>query len=120
MDSDATTVSLFSYGTLQHTEVQLGTFRRLLEGHPDTLCGYVLRPLQITDERVVKLSGADVHSIACRTLNPADEVPGVAFEITEAELAAADDYEVDVYGREEVRLKSGRRAFVYVGAPEIE
>lgn len=119
MDPCLSTVCLFSYGTLQQTEVQLGTFGRLLVGEPDLLRGYVLRPLQITDERVVKLSGADVHSIACSSLNPADEVPGVAFEISEAELAAADEYEVDVYGRSEVQLASGRSAFVYVGAPII-
>ena len=118
MHIDVTAVSLFSYGTLQQPEVQIGTFGRLLDGQEDMLCGYVLRPLQITDQRVIALSGADVHFIACKTSNIGDEVPGIAFEITEAELAAADDYEVDVYRREEVRLRSGRRAFVYVGPPE--
>jgi hypothetical protein len=41
----------------------------------------------------------------------------MAFEIREAELFAADEYEVDAYRRSEVLLASGRRAFVYVGAP---
>lgn len=117
MKSIGRTVFLFSYGTLQHREVQLGTFGRLLAGEADALRGYVLHPLRITDDRVVKLSGAPVHSIACSTGNPADVVHGVAFEISEAELAAADGYEVDAYARSEVQLASGRRAFVYVGQP---
>jgi hypothetical protein len=117
MVSEGRTVCLFSYGTLQRPEVQIAIFGRLLVGESDTLRGYVLRRLQITDERVVKLSGANVHSIASSTLKPADEVPGMAFEISEAELFAADEYEVDAYRRSEVLLASGRRAFVYVGAP---
>ena len=38
------------------------------------------------------------------------------FEITESELAAADDYEVSDYKRVSVRLKSGLVAWVYVRA----
>ena len=34
-----------------------------------------------------------------RTENPADEVPGVIFEITDEELAQADRYEVKEYAR---------------------
>ena len=49
------------------------------------------------------------------TGNPADEVRGVAFALTPAELAAADAYEVSAYKRFAVRLKSGLDAFVYVG-----
>ena len=36
-------------------------------------------------------------------------------ELTAAELAATDAYEVDAYARVEVTLDSGTRAFVYVG-----
>src|SRR3954464_7060748 len=39
--------------------------------------------------------------------NAADEVPGVVFRITPAELAAADTYEVSDYKRIAVRMKSG-------------
>lgn len=109
-------VWLFSYGTLRQREVQLGTFGRLLDGEPDTLLGYVLQPLRISDERVAALSGKDVHEIACRTGDPADTIEGVAFRLSAAELAAADRYEVDAYARCEVRLASGRHAFIYAGA----
>ena len=106
---------LFSYGTLQLPEVQRATFGRLLEGRPDLLPGFVLAPLEISDPEVVRLSGLAVHSIARRTGDPADLIPGVVFSLTDAELAAADAYEVDVYGRIPVRLASGAEAFVYIG-----
>ena len=108
-------VLLFSYGTLQLPEVQRANYGRLLDGRPDALPGYVLRPLPITDPEVVRISGLAVHSIACRTGDPADRIPGVVFALTQAELEATDAYEVDVYGRVEVELESGKTAFVYVG-----
>ena len=109
--------SLFSYGTLQQPEVQRATYGRLLDGTPDTLTGYRLRPLAISDPDVVRLSGKAVHTIACATGDPADRIAGVAFKISEDELAATDAYEVDAYGRTEVVLESGTRAFAYIGPP---
>lgn len=38
----------------------------------------------------------------------------MVFEISEAELAAADEYEVDDYRRIAVPLRSGATAWVYV------
>ena len=108
-------VRLFSYGTLQLAEVQRATFGRLLEGRPDTLVGYRLAPLVISDPDVVATSGLAVHTIACPTGNEEDRVPGVVFTVSEAELAACDRYETDAYARVEVALDSGARAFVYVG-----
>lgn len=109
------TVALFSYGTLQQPEVQLATFGRLLRGCPDALGGYALAPLLISSADVVALSGAEVHTIAIRTGRAEDLIDGVVFEISVAELEAADAYETDAYARAEVTLESGRRAFVYVG-----
>ena len=108
---------LFSYGTLQQSEVQLATYGRTLSGTADVLRGYILAPLEITDPRVVAISGKAVHTIACATGVPDDEIPGILFEISEAELHATDAYEVDVYARVEVVLGSGRAAWVYVGPP---
>jgi hypothetical protein len=116
MDSDAdASIPLFSYGTLQLPEVQRANYGRLLEGRPDALVAYALRPLPITDPEVVRISGLAVHTIACRTGNPADRITGTVFALTPTELAATDAYEVDVYGRAEVQLESGARAFVYIG-----
>ena len=57
------------------------------------------------------------HHAARATGVPDDEIPGILFEISEAELHATDAYEVDVYARVEVVLGSGRAAWVYVGPP---
>lgn len=110
-------VRLFSYGTLQQAEVQRATFGRLLAGTPDSLHGYVLSSVVIDDPDVVATSGLAVHSIARRTGDPADRIPGMLFEVTRAELDSADDYETSAYVRAELTLASGTRAFVYV-APE--
>jgi hypothetical protein len=112
---DARTVRLFSYGTLRQPDVQRANYGRLLEGEPDFLPGYRLAPLAITDPDVVRISGKAVHSIARRSGDPADRVPGMVFALSEDELAATDRYEVDVYARVEAVLASGRRALVYVG-----
>ncbi|OFW97924.1 MAG: UDP-N-acetylmuramate--alanine ligase [Alphaproteobacteria bacterium RIFCSPHIGHO2_12_FULL_66_14] len=109
-------VWLFSYGTLQQDEVQLATFGRLLEGRVDALPGYATSLFEIMDAEVVTTSGKTHHFMARPTGNAADEVAGVVFRITAAELAAADTYEVSAYKRIVVRLKSGLEAFVYVGA----
>lgn len=114
MDADAS-VWLFSYGTLQQEEVQLATFGRLLEGRVDALPGYATSMFEIRDAEVVKTSGKTHHFMARPSGRAADEVPGVVFRITLAELAAADTYEVADYKRIAVRLKSGLEAFAYVG-----
>ena len=110
-----TSVSLFSYGTLQLPRVQRATFGRLLAGRPDALPGFALAPLTVIDAAAIAASGTAAHTIARATGDPADIVPGIVFAITPAELAAADRYEVDPI-RIEVRLASGARAFAYVGA----
>ena len=110
-------IPLFSYGTLQQEEVQHGTYGRLLEGSPDAMPGFRLEPITIRDPDVVGLSGQEVHSIAVHSGTAADSVHGMVFLLTEDELSATDLYEGDNYRRVEVRLASGRTAFVYV-APE--
>lgn len=106
---------LFSYGTLRQSEVQLTTFGRELAGADDAIVGYQLDWVTITDPHVIATSGSDRHPIL-KPGTAADSVPGSVFEITDAELAAADEYEVDDYRRVEVPLRSGKRAWVYVFA----
>ena len=105
---------LFSYGTLQLPQVQRAVYGRDLDGRPDALAGWALRPLEITDAEVVRLSGLAVHTIARRTGNPEDRIPGQVFTLSAQELEATDGYEVDAYGRVEVELESGLTAFIYV------
>ena len=57
-------------------------------------------------------SGSDRHPILRPTDRPDAHVEGTVFTVTDAELAAADDYEVDDYRRISVPLRSGPRAWV--------
>jgi gamma-glutamylcyclotransferase (GGCT)/AIG2-like uncharacterized protein YtfP len=78
--------------------VQWATFGRELNGRPDAIVGFEL----------------DRHPI----LRPSDRadaaIEGIVFAISEADLAAADEYEVDDYRRVAVLLRSGEQAWVYV------
>ncbi len=107
---------LFSYGTLQQKNVQLANFGRELTGSKDMLPGYVIGEVEITDERVLRESGKAFHPILRLSGNRDDEVPGTVFELTDAELAQADDYEVDAYVRLEAVLKSGTECWIYAAA----
>ena len=110
------TVLLFSYGTLQQDDVQLSSFGRLLEGQADAMPGYRQYLIEITDPEVIKTSGKRFHPIVEPSDNPGDEVEGRVFWITDAELKAADEYEVADYKRIQVALRSGNQAWVYVRA----
>jgi gamma-glutamylcyclotransferase (GGCT)/AIG2-like uncharacterized protein YtfP len=107
-------VHLFSYGTLRQERVQLASFGRRLEGAEDALPGYRRAMVEITDPDVIAKSGKKFHPIVEASGDPEDEVEGKVFEITEAELTAADAYEVSDYKRVLARLKSGLDAWVYV------
>lgn len=107
-------ILLFSYGTRQLEEVQRAQFGRTLDGKPDAISGYRLSTIIIRDPTVVGLSGEEVHKILVATGDPADVIEGMVFRLTEAELAAADDYETSDYVRVEAPLRSGRSAWVYV------
>lgn len=109
-------ILLFSYGTLQLEGVQLASFGRLLKGEHDAMPGYRTEMLEITDPEVLRQSGQRFHPLVVPSEVSGDEVPGMVFRITAAELAAADAYEVSDYRRVEVDLKSGKRAWVYVKA----
>lgn len=99
-------VLLFSYGSLRDKAVQLANFGRELAGRPDTLPGYT--------RRILPFGG---HANAEPDSEPGSMVTGMAFEVTEVELAAADKYEAaDQYARIEVALGSGAEAWVYVYA----
>jgi hypothetical protein len=110
------TILLFSYGTLQQDDVQLSSFGRLLEGREDAMPGYRQSMIEITDPDAIRTSGKRFHPIVEASENPGDEVGGKALLITEAELKAADEYEVSDYKRIQVRLRSGNTAWVYVRA----
>ena len=107
---------LFSYGTLQQENVQLATFGRRLAGLPDQLVGFVQTDIKIDDPEVVRASGKTHHPMLVFTDRAEDCVNGTVLDITDLELAQADDYEVDDYTRIAVTLVSGLQAWVYVDA----
>ena len=107
-------VRLFSYGTLCQREVQLANFGRELAGRSDSLVGYSLTMVAITDTTVIAVSGSAAHPIVAASDDPSATVAGTVFDITAEELLAADEYEVDDYVRVEVTLASGLSAWVYL------
>jgi len=108
---------VFSYGTLQQEDVQLATFGRLLHGQKDELLGFEQSFVKIEDPRVVATSGRTHHANVTFNGRNDSRVSGTVFEITNAELAAADQYEqVATYKRVAAMLASGKRAWVYIDA----
>lgn len=107
---------LFSYGTLQQSNVQQAIFGRLLDGQPDILLGYALSEVEILDPDVVLKSGKTHHPILTFTGNEEHQVTGILFELTDEELLHADKYEVDSYKRVLAKFKSGIEAWLYVDA----
>ena len=117
--SENPTNRVFSYGTLRQANVQLALY-----GHPvvtvqDSLPGWRLDWIQITDPDVIAASGSDRHPI----LRPGaadDSVNGAYLELTDEELSATDDYEVSDDVRKSVTLSSGTQAFVYVADDSVK
>jgi uncharacterized protein YndB with AHSA1/START domain len=111
---------LFSYGTLQREETQRSTFGRLLLGSRDELPGFEPAQVAIEDVAMRARTGRSHHDNAAHTGRPGSRVCGMAFEVTEAELAAADGYERQAgYVRIEVTLASGTTAWVYIDARSV-
>jgi gamma-glutamylcyclotransferase (GGCT)/AIG2-like uncharacterized protein YtfP len=108
---------IFSYGTLQQENVQLSTFGRLLQGQKDDLPGFERSLVRIEDPLVEPTSGKAYHDNVIFNGRDDSRVSGAVFEITDAELAAADQYEqLAKYKRIAVKLSSGKQAWVYVDA----
>lgn len=106
--------TLFSFGTLLDERVQHTLFGQTVPRSPASLAGYTTRPLPITDPDVIAASGLDVHLTLERKLGAA--VDGAVLHLTDQDLAAADDYEVDDYARRRVLLSSGESAWAYLDA----
>ena len=101
---------LFSYGSLQNDDVQISTFGRKLAGRADSLPGF-----QVDD---VKIDG--IHANVKLAARPDSRVAGTRFEVTDEELARADTFEAQSsYGRIDVTLASGSRAWLYVHQPSM-
>jgi gamma-glutamylcyclotransferase (GGCT)/AIG2-like uncharacterized protein YtfP len=107
---------LFSYGTLQQEAVQMSTFGRLLQGRPDELIGFEQSLLEVEDSEFVATSGKAHHAIVKFNGRDDSRVSGTVFEVSESELARADEYEPAGYRRVSAMLASGEEAWVYADA----
>ena len=105
---------LFTYGTLQFEQVQLDTFGRTLTTQPQSLLGFKLDQIEITDPDVLASSGERFHPIITYTGNDEDKVKGAIVLINDEELANADRYEVDDYKRVQATTEDGQQVWVYV------
>ena len=104
-------IKLFTYGTLQHEDVQENLFGRVLQGTPEKLIGYVLKRIQIEEE-----FGIVHYPVIVETKNQEDFIDGIVYEVTEKELNQADLYEGLHYKRVEVHLHSNQKAWAYSSA----
>ncbi len=104
-------IKLFTYGTLQHEDVQENLFGRILHGTPEKLVGYALQELIIEEE-----FGLVKYDILVETSNLEDTINGIVYEITTKELHQADLYEGLHYKRVEVHLQSKQKAWAYSAA----
>jgi gamma-glutamylcyclotransferase (GGCT)/AIG2-like uncharacterized protein YtfP len=112
---------VFAYGTLQEENVQLSTFGRLLHGQRDELLGFEQSLVRIGDPQVMTTGGKMYHSNVRFNGRNDSRVNGTVFEVTDAELAAADQYEQGAaYTRVAAMLASGKQAWVYVDARSAE
>lgn len=80
-------------------------FGRLVGGLRDALEGFELGAIVIDgrEHRMLRQGGSA-------------RIDGLVLRLTDADLAKSDAYETAAYVRIEVRLLSGRHAFVYVAA----
>jgi len=109
---------LFSYGTLQRDDIQISTFGRLLSGQRDELVGYAPVLVKIEDPELAARLGKSHHNDVTFNGNDDSRVTGMAFEITDAELASVDGYEAEFfYERVVAQLASGRETWVYCHVP---
>jgi gamma-glutamylcyclotransferase (GGCT)/AIG2-like uncharacterized protein YtfP len=99
------TAYLFSYGTLQETDVQKMIFLRALDGSRDRLKGHTL-----SEEMV-----GGLYPTIRFSEDPEDSVEGYVYVISEEELTLVDTYEGEAYKRKSVILESGTKAWVYLG-----
>lgn len=105
---------LFSYGTLQLKNVQLKIYGRELTGTNDTLTGYKIENLQVTDKSILDENNQNFQPIAVQTNSEKDQISGKIFEITTEELFKTDLCKTDNCKRVSKTFESGIKAWVYI------
>jgi len=118
MSSTAPLHRIFSFGTLLDPAVQRHVFGREIPVATDRLLGHRFVEVPIDDPAVVAASGLAVH----RGLARADggSVPGGVLTVDDAELSAADAYEVAAYSRRRVSTVGHGTVWAYVDANPLD
>ena len=95
--------------------MQLATYGRVLRGDPDELIDWVRTSIDVPGTHKAAAAGITHYANVEHAPGSGSRVSGTVFEITDAELAAADAYELDAeYIRVVAVLGSGQSAWVYV------
>jgi hypothetical protein len=111
---------LFSSDTLLDPAVQLSTFGRLLKGEPDELFCFEQDSLTREDPTSSATTGHARYAVVRFTGRSDTLVQGTVFEVSDADLAAADRDQPIEYGRIIVTLGSGKEAWVYADVRSAE
>ena len=80
---------------------------------PAQLVGYTLTTIEIENELVVSLSGKSTHRILVPDA-AASPIEGHLLDLSEADLKAADEYEVPDYRRTEAKTSDGESVWANV------
>ncbi len=105
---------LFSYGTLNSSEVQIQYYGRKLKVKNDKLSGYKLNGLEFEDVSVIDKSKATIYPVAIKSKEQNDKIDGIVFEITGEELIQTDKRKVSNFKRVLEKTESGSLVWVYV------
>ena len=96
---------LFSYGTLQNSDVQIELFGCEVNFAMDVMTGYEVRTITL---------GNGTHKLAVE--HAGGQISGILLELTAEQIAICDEYEPEEYERVSVGLLSGKTAWAYVAA----
>jgi hypothetical protein len=92
-------------------------FGRKIVGEPDSLQGYKLASIDISDPVFLAKGEAKSQLTVVQTNDIADSINGTALAFTNEELLTADQYEPVGYVRVSVKLVSGKPAWLYIANP---
>lgn len=97
---------IFVYGTLMDPKIRENLLRKKVKTTPDSLKGF-------------KLSHISDGEIKYKILEPTNDshdsvISGEVFEVDENDLKILDEYETNIYKRIQVKLLSGKIAWVYI------
>ena len=106
------TTQLFSYGAFTQEHVHKEVYERRLSGRLDSLPGYRLKLIGVSEHTAGTLR---IEQQPAAVPGDADDIiAGMRYEISEAELAAVEEINRELFDKEWVKLASGEEAWVFV------